>query len=567
MKTHDALYNVRHSAAHLLAQAVLELFPGTLLTIGPVTEDGFFYDFLPPKNFKESDLKKIEKMMRRLAKKNHKIEGKTVSKDEARKLFKDNKFKLELIDEIEDEEMGIFSQGDFFDLCAGGHVESTGKVEHFQLTAISGSYWRADRDGQALQRIRGIAFETAEQLDDYLKRIEEAKLSDHRTLGKQLDLFTFHDEAAGSVFFHDKGTFLYNALINFMRDKIKNDYQEVKTPMILHEKLWKTSGHYDNYKENMYFTKVDEATHCVRPMNCPGGILIYNEKPHSYRELPLRMAEFGLVYRHELSGVLHGLFRVRSFTQDDAHSFCTEDQIKSEIVKMLELSKATYDVFNFKNVTFAVATRPEKAMGEERLWDKATVALKSAMDELKIPYNVKEGEGAFYGPKIEINIEDTMGRQWQCGTIQVDFFLPENFNLEYIDSDQKRKRPVMIHRAILGSIERFLGILVEHYKGKFPLWLAPIQARVLTISEKQHDYGQQIFNKLRESGLRVDFDTSDDKISGKIKRAQLEQLPWMIVIGGKEAEAGTVTLRHRDGKQEFGLSVDELIKRNTEQQV
>jgi threonyl-tRNA synthetase len=564
MADKEKLSAIRHSTAHLLAQAVLELFPDTKLTIGPVTENGFFYDFLPTKNFKEEDLPVIEKKMHELAKQDFKIEGKQVSKDEARKLFKGNEFKQELIDGIPDETVGIYSQGKFFDLCKGGLVASTKGLKHFKLTAISGSYWRADKSNTALQRISGIAFETKGDLALYLKRVKEAKLYDHRKLGKQLELFSFHEEAPGVAFFHDKGTKVFDKLVGFLRGlQEEAGYKEVRTPLIMHESLWRTSGHYDNYKENMFFTSIDEATYCVRPMNCPGGILLYKEKPHSYRELPLRVAEFGIDHRYELSGVLHGMFRLRSFTMDDAHIYCTEDQIESEITNVLDLAKTLYDKFNFKKVSFAVATKPEKAMGEVELWDKATLALKKALDNKKIEYFVKEGEGAFYGPKIEIVVEDAMGREWQCGTIQVDFFLPKNFKLEYIDSDQSRKTPILIHRAIYGSIERFMGILVEHYKGRFPFWLAPVQARILTITDNQKEYAQKVLKDLRANGFSVELDTSGDQIGAQIRRGQMDKVPWMLILGEKEQENNTIALRPGEGKQEFGLTTEDLINRKS----
>lgn len=559
----EKLHDLRHSAAHLLAQAVLELFPETKLTIGPVTENGFFYDFLPSRNFKEEDLPIIEQKMRELANKNFPIEGREVSLSEARELFKDNEFKLEIIDELpKDAKITVYTQGKFIDLCKGGHVKSTKEIKHFKLTALAGSYWRADKTKTSLQRISGTAFITKQDMDDYFKRIEEAKLYDHRKLGKQLDLFSFHEEAPGIAFFHDKGTKVFNLMVEYLRD-LQDDvgYQEVKTPLIMNESLWRTSGHYDNYKDNMFFTKIDDVSHCVRPMNCPGGVLLYKEKPHSYREFPLRIAEFGLDHRCELSGVLHGLFRVRGFTMDDAHIYCTREQIAQEVSEVLSLAAKLYKKYGFEKINMAVATRPEKSMGSQDLWDEAIDALKSALELNGFEYVVNEGEGAFYGPKIEIRIEDAMGREWQCGTIQIDFFLPQNFKLEYIDSDQSRKVPVMIHRAIYGSIERFMGILVEHYKGHFPFWLAPVQARVLTITDDQKEYAQQVFEKLKASGLRVELDRVGGKISAQIKKAQLDKLPWMIVIGKKEQENGTVTLRYNDGKQEFGLSIEELIEK------
>ena len=555
------LHNLRHSTAHLLAHAVLELFPKTKITIGPVTDHGFYYDFLPEKNFKQEDLEVIENKMHELSKQNLKIEGKNISRAEAKKLFKNNKFKLEIIDELtEDEKITIYTQDNFVDLCKGGHVESTGKIKHFKLTGISGAYWRADRSGTPLQRISGIAFETKKELDEYLQKLEDLKLYDHRVLGKQLDLFSFHEEAPGIVFFHDKGTKIFNKLIAFSRDlQNKAGYQEVRTPIIMHESLWKTSGHYENYKDNMFFTSIDDEAHCIRPMNCPGGVLLYKERPHSYRELPIRMAEFGINHRCELSGVLHGLMRVRGFMMDDAHIYCTPEQIEEEVNGVLELASKIYKPFDFKKITYAIATRPEKSMGSKDLWNIATDALKKSLEKQGLDYSVNKGEGAFYGPKIEIVLEDTMGRQWQCGTVQVDFFLPQNFKLEYIDSDQSKKQPVMIHRAIYGSLERFIGIILEHFKGHLPFWLAPVQARILTITDKQTQYAKKVLEKLKSHNLRVELDKSGDQISAQIKRAQIEKLPWMIVIGKKEEEQNTLTLRHTNGKQEFGLKIKDLI--------
>lgn len=557
------LYNLRHSAAHLLAQAVLELYPGTKITIGPVTETGFFYDFLPPQNFTQEDLPLIEEKMHEIAKRDVKIVGKAVSKEEAKEIFKDNEFKTEIIDGLSGSDpITIYSQGNFVDLCKGGHVGSTSEIKYFKLTGASGSYWRADRDGIALQRISGVAFESQKDLDLYLQRIEDAKLHDHRRLGKQLDLFTFHEEAPGMVFFHDKGTKIFNALVEYIRKLLVEDgYLEVRTPLILHESLWKTSGHYDNYKDKMFFTSIDEETHCVRPMNCPGGILLYRERPRSYRELPLKIAEFGINHRCELSGVLHGTFRVRGFTIDDAHIYCTPAQVAQEVKNVLKLAATVYKKFGFEDIKMAVATKPEKAIGSDELWENATNALKDALTESGFSYDINEGEGAFYGPKIEVRFTDGMGREWQCGTVQVDFFLPQNFGLEYIDSDQSKKRPVMIHRAIYGSLERFIGILTEHFKGNFPFWLAPVQARILTITDKQADYAKGVCDKMRKHGIRVEIDFSGDQVSAQIRRAQLDKIPWMIVLGQKEEEQGTVTLRLIDGKQEFGLKIESLLER------
>lgn len=561
----DQLYNMRHSAAHLLAQAVLELFPGTLTTIGPVTEDGFFYDFLPAQNFKEEDLLKIEAKMHELAKKNLPITQKEVNKEEARKIFKDNKFKLELINEIPGNTVGLSIQGDFVDLCKGGHVKSTGEINHFKLLHISGAYWRADRDNQPLQRITGTAFITAKDLKEYEQKKEEALLYDHRRLGKELNLFSFHDEGAGFPFYHPRGKKILIAMTDYIREQMaKEGYQEIQTPIVLSEQLWHQSGHYAHYKPNMYFLKIDEIGHAIKPMNCPGCILVYKTHPHSYRELPLRLSEFGLVHRHELSGVLHGLFRVRAFTQDDAHIFCMPDQIESEILSVLNFVKRTYKHFGFEEVYFVLATKPADAMGDVQLWDKATNALKQALEHAEIKYEIDEGGGAFYGPKIDVKIKDSMGRSWQVGTIQVDFFMPQNFDLAFINSEGKKERPVMIHRAVYGSLERFFGILLEHYKGKLPFWLSPIQTKVIPVSDKQLDYARAIAEKLQNAGIRTEIATASDPLQAKIKDAQLEQIPWMVIIGNKEIEKNTLTLRHRDGSQEADLTLEALIQKAKE---
>lgn len=562
MDQQNYLHNLRHSAAHLLAQAATELFPGTLPTIGPVTENGFFYDFLPIKNFKEEDIALLEAKMHEIAKRNCKITGQQVPKDEARTLYKDNQFKLEIIDQVDGDTVGIYHQGPtFFDLCKGGHVDALGEVKYFKLTGISGSYWRADRSGTALQRVSGVCFESKKALDDYLQHLEDVAKYDHRKLGKQLDLFSFHDVAPGMAFFHDKGLKVYNLLIDYMRHLYKQDYHEIKTPMIMNESLWRTSGHYDNYKENMYFTQTEDVHFCVKPMNCPGSILFYQERPHSYRELPLRIAEFGAVHRRELAGTLHGLFRVRAFTQDDGHHYCTVEQIESELSALLKLAQQVYAKFGFTRVDMALSTRPKNDVGTDDVWNQATESLRRALDANGVEYTVNEGDGAFYGPKIDMRVYDAMGRAWQCGTIQVDFIQPMNFNLEYIDSDQSRKQPVIIHRAIYGSLERFLGIVLEHFKGHLPFWLSPVQIRVLKISQGQEAYAQNVFDALIAQGLRVERDESGDQISAQIRRAQVEKIPWMLVIGQKEVDQNTVTLRHVDGKQEFGLSLETVLAR------
>jgi len=566
MKKEDSLKIVRHSAAHLLAHAIQELYPKTTLTIGPATREGFFYDMLPKTNFKESDLPAIEEKMREIVQRDLKITHEQMPKNEARVLYKDNPFKLELIDGIPGDTVGIARQGEFHDLCRSGHVDSTGKIKHFKLLHISGSYWRADRDGQPLQRITGTAFETAKDFRTYEKKVEDALKYDHRRLGKQLDLFSFHDEGVGFPFFHHKGKLIIKKMISYLRHLLdKADYLEIETPVMLSDDLWKRSGHYKHYKDNMFFSTIEDKNYAVRPMNCPGAILLFKERPRSYRNLPMRLSEFGKVHRFELSGVLHGLFRVRAFTQDDGHIFCTPDQIKEEILKTIEITMRLLKKFGFEDIKVALSTKPEKAMGDDALWDKATKALESALKKTNIDYTINEGDGAFYGPKIDFQIKDSMDREWQLTTIQLDFFQPENFDLEYVTSAGTKARPVMIHRALYGSLERFLGILIEHYKGNLPFWIAPVQVRVLTITDDQKKYAQSIYNKLKESGIRAELDESSDPISGQIKAAQLEKIPWMIVVGNKEMTNNTVTLRFLNGKQEFGISIDELIKRASEE--
>lgn len=556
---------LRHSAAHLLAHAVQELYPDTLLTIGPATKDGFFYDMLPKSNFKEEDLPKIEQRMHEIAKRNLPLEHKEVSKEEATKIYKNNPFKLELIEGIPGETVGIATQGSFQDLCRGGHVNSTGEIKHFKLTGISGSYWRADKNNQALQRISGTAFFTEKDLKDYEQRIEDAEKYDHRRLGKQLDLFSFHEEGTGFPFFHPKGQAVVNALITTMRKAQQGKgYKEISTPTVLTDDLWKRSGHYNHYKNNMYFLEIDEKSHAIKPMNCPGSILIYKQKPRSFRELPLKLFEFGKVHRHELSGVLHGLLRVRAFTIDDTHLYCTEDQIESEIISTLDLIKQIMHKFGFENINIAISTKPENAMGSDEIWEKAINALKNALDKSDIKYKINEGEGAFYGPKIEISIEDSMGREWQCGTIQVDFLQPENFDLTYVASGGEKKRPVIIHQAIYGSLERFLAILLEHHKGLLPFFISPVQIKVIPISEEQHKYAQEITEKLLAENLRVEIDESNDALAAKIKNAQLEKVPWMLVLGKKEQENQSITLRYFNGKQEFNLSLNQIIEKAKE---
>lgn len=564
MKKHskEDFQKLRHSAAHLLAHAVLEIYPKTKLTIGPATDEGFFYDFLPETTFKEEDLAAIEAKMREIAERDLPITQKEISKEEARKLYKDNPFKLELIEEIPEDTVGISMQGDFYDLCKGGHVESTGQLKNFKLLNLSGAYWRANKTKPALQRISGTVFFTPEELAEWERMKEEAAKYDHRKLGKQLDLFSFHEEGPGFVFFHPKGKAILNVLINYLQKQLDEaGYHDISTPIILLDKLWRQSGHWDHYKEHMYFVEKDDRNYAVRPMNCPGSILIYKSRPRSYRELPLRLSEFGIVHRYELSGVLHGLFRVRAFMIDDAHIFCTKDQIEQEVTNTINMIFNVLKKFGFDKVSVALATKPDNAMGDDALWQQAEKALKKALDNAGVEYEIHEGDGAFYGPKIEFCIEDSMGREWQCSTVQLDFLMPERFDLTYISPEGKKERTVMVHRAIYGSLERFLGVLLEHYKGNLPFWISPIQARVLTITDDQKEYGHEILKALKEAGIRADMDQSSDPLSGKIKIAQEERIPWMLVVGKKEQANKAVTLRHRDGSQEMGIPLDDLIKR------
>lgn len=560
-QNHNDLQELRHSAAHLLAHALTTHFARTQLTIGPATEDGFFYDFLPERNIKEEDLALIEATMHQIAAQDLSITHEQMDKSEARILYANNPFKLELIDQIPGDTVGIARQGDFFDLCKGGHVHSTGQIKHFKLTGISGSYWRADRTSQALQRIHGVAFFSAEDLQNYETQKEHLMLYDHRRLGKNLDLFSFHQEGTGFPFFHPKGKLVLNELAHYMRSLLTQaGYQEVSTPMMLSDELWKQSGHYAHYKKNMYFCTIDETNYAIKPMNCPGCILIFKERPRSYRELPLRLAEFGLVHRHELSGVLHGLFRVRAFTIDDGHIFCTVEQLENEILNELKLTLFVLRQF-FSNIQVKLATRPSDAPGNDELWQKATDALKNALERANESYTINEGEGAFYGPKLEFHISDSMGRSWQCSTAQVDFFLPERFDLAYVTSSGSRMRPVIVHRAIYGSFERFFGILLEHFKGNLPFWLSPVQVRVLSVTDEQKPYGATIVSQLQKAGLRAEMSQCSDPLSGKIKACQLEKVPWMLIVGKKEVESQMVTLRTREGAQETGLNLETIIER------
>jgi len=556
----NSLEILRHSAAHLLAQALTELYTDITLTIGPATETGFFYDFIRASGtIKSDELQAITEKMNEIVKRDLSIGHYQVPKTKAQEIFKNNKFKLEIIDtQVEGETAGIAQQGDFLDLCKGGHVKSTGLLGNFLLTGISGSYWRGDRNGIPLQRISGIIFHTKQELEDHLKLQEQLLLYDHRRLGAEMELFSFHDEGHGFPFFHPKGMACINALVNYMRELSRmHGYQEVRTPTLLSQELWKQSGHYAHYKHNMYTVCIDEHEHAIKPMNCPGMFLIYNSRPRSYRELPFRMSEFGHVHRHELSGVLSGLTRVRAFTQDDAHIFCSLAQIKDEIINIMNMLDCAMKKAGFNEYAIKVSTRPNNFSGSIENWDKAENALKEALNEMKKQYEIQQGEGAFYGPKIEIQLKDSLGRMWQCGTIQLDFVQPGNFDMNFVNEHGKQERVVVIHQALYGSLERFFALLLEHHKGKLPCCFAPIQARVLTITDDQREYGEQITMKLLEQGIRCEFDKTSDPLNGKIQHAQRDRVFAMIIIGKKEVEKECVSIRFLDGTQKMGISFDE----------
>lgn len=563
MHSTNDLSILRHSAAHLLAHAITELYPETLLTIGPATEEGFFYDCLPQTHFKEVDLAILEKRMLEIAERNLPLIHQEITKEEARNLFAYNKFKLELIESIPGDTVGLSIQGDFKDLCRGGHVKSTGELKHIKLLSLAGSYWRADKNNQVLQRVYGTAFFTAEELKSYEQHKQDLLDYDHRRLGKALDLFSFHEEGVGFPFFHPKGQRVINALTSYMRRLHKEyNYEEIATPTLLSDDLWRQSGHYAHYKDKMYFCDIDEKSYAVKPMNCPGSILVYKTRPRSYRELPLKLAEFGHVHRHELSGVLHGLLRVRAFTQDDAHIYCMPSQLQEELSTLIRVVYQMLGYCGFTDVSVALSTKPtEGAFTNDALWEQATSALIYALKSNNKEFTIKEGEGAFYGPKIEIVIKDSMGRSWQCGTIQVDFFQAENFDISYVSSHGTKERPVIIHQAVFGSLERFFAIILEHYKGNLPFWLAPVQARILTITQEQNSYAQDLLNTLKSAGVRIEHDNTSDPLSGKIKSAQQDKIPWMLIVGKKESESKTVTLRHHNGKQEIGLFVSDLLEK------
>lgn len=539
---------LRHSASHIMAQAIKRLWPDAQLAIGPAIENGFYYDIDMEHVLAPEDLAKIEAEMHKIVKANFPIEKEVLSRDEALKFFKEKheNYKVELIEDLPaDAEISTYRQGEFVDLCAGPHVASTGKVKAFKLQSLAGAYWRGDEKNKMLQRIYGTAFEKKEELDEYLHLLEEAARRDHRKLGKELGLFVLKEQGPGFPFFLPKGMALRNELENFWREVHHDfDYEEIRTPIILNRQLWEQSGHWFHYRENMYTTVIDDEDYAIKPMNCPGSILVYQNDLHSYRDFPMRMAELGLVHRHELSGALHGLFRVRSFTQDDAHVFMLPSQIKAELIKVIELFDRIYSQFG---LTYRVelSTKPDNAMGDDAIWESATNALREAIEEKQIPYQINEGDGAFYGPKLDFHIRDSIGRTWQCGTIQLDMNLPERFHMEYVGEDGQKHQPIMIHRACFGSMERFIGILIEHYAGAFPTWLAPVQVKILPISEKHVEYAEKLRKAFKKAYVRVELDDRNEKIGYKIRQAQMEKVPYMLVVGDKEEQEGTVAVRSR----------------------
>lgn len=545
----DELRAIRHTASHVLAQAVKRLYPETKLAIGPAIDDGFYYDFDREGGFTPEDLEKLEAEMGKIVKENLPVKPFVKPRNEAIQFMqeKGEPYKVELIEDLPEEEtISFYQQGEFVDLCAGPHIMYTKGVKAFKLTSIAGAYWRGSEKNKMLTRIYGTAFANKTDLENYLTMMEEAKKRDHRKLGKELGLFMFAEEGPGFPFFLPKGMTLKNTLIDYWRQIHQRDgYQEVSTPIILSRKLWENSGHWDHYKDNMYTTMIDEEDYAVKPMNCPGGMLVYKNQPHSYRDLPLRVGELGLVHRHEKSGQLHGLMRVRCFTQDDAHIFMRDDQIEDEIKGVTKLINEVYTQFGFEYFV-ELSTRPEDSMGSDEDWEMATEGLKKALDDMGLEYIVNEGDGAFYGPKIDFHLRDSLGRTWQCGTIQLDFQMPQRFDLEYTAEDGSKKRPIMIHRVCFGSIERFIGILIEHFAGKFPVWLSPVQVKVIPVSEKSMEYATGVYEKLKAAGIRTELDHKDEKVGYKIRQAQLEKVPFMLVLGEKEAAEGAITVRSRD---------------------
>ncbi len=571
----EELQVIRHTAAHIMAQAVKRLFPHADFGYGPATEKGFFYDIdLGDTKLTDEDLVAIENEMRKIVKENLPIKPFILPREEAIKLMEEQgaKYKVEHIGDLEpDAEISFFKQGDYIDMCTGPHLCYTKALKAFKITQQSGAYWKNDKDNKMLTRINGIAFRTQAELDDYLKLMEEAERRDHRKIGKEMDLFMLCEEGPGFPFFLPKGMKLKNALIDYWREiHTKAGYVEVQTPLIMNRHLWETSGHWDHYKDNMYATRIDDEDFCIKPMNCPGGVMVYRSKPHSYRELPLRVGELGMVHRHELKGALHGLFRVRCFTQDDAHIFMRPDQISDEIIGVVNLINDVYTKFGFEYFV-ELSTRPEDSMGSDEDWEAATNGLIAALEKIGLPYILNEGDGAFYGPKIDFHLRDSIGRTWQCGTIQLDFQMPINFGLEYIDADGTAKRPIMIHRVCYGSIERFIGILTEHFAGKFPLWLSPLQVKVLTLPGLDEAYAENVYNVLRENKVRVELDNRNEKIGYKIRQARQEdRVPYMVIIGAKEIETGTISVRDRETDQTENMTLEafcELLNKKISERI
>jgi threonyl-tRNA synthetase len=562
LKNPEGLEIMRHSCAHIMAEAICSIWPAAKLVYGPTVEDGFYYDVDLDEPIRPTDFEVIEEKMREIIKADKPFIRREMSRTDALSKLAGDKYKTDNVNRTQISIISFYSHGDGFeDLCRGPHLPSTGKAGSFKIMSVAGAYWHGDPTQKMLQRVYGTAWPTRKELDEHLERLEEAKRRDHRVLGRQLDLFSFNEAGPGFAFMHPKGMIVWNSIVEFWQGvHNRYNYQEIKTPIILNEELWHRSGHWDNYKENMYFTRFDEAGYAIKPMNCPGGCLVYKTRQHSYREFPMRIAELGLVHRHEASGVMHGLFRVRQFTQDDAHIFCTPEQIESEIVGVIELTFEIYKAFGFEDFHVELSTKPEKHIGSDEIWEIATNALKEALKHKGIEYKLNEGEGAFYGPKIDFHIRDCLKRSWQLGTIQLDFSMPQRFGLVYTDKDNTEKTPVMIHRAVLGSFERFIGILIEHYGGSFPLWLSPEQVRVLPISEKSNDYADVVESKLRDAHLRCSCDLSDEKIGAKIAKAHGEKVPYMLVVGPKEAQSGSVNVRIRGAEQNVSMMVDEFLE-------
>ena len=558
----------RHTASHIMAQAVKNLWPDTKLAIGPAIDNGFYYDFDSEHKFSEEDFLKIQKEMKKIVQANYPLERFELPRAEALALMeeKNEPYKVELINDLpEDAVISFYKQGDFVDLCAGPHMESTGKIKAFKLMSVAGAYWRGDSDRQMLQRIYATAFPTQAELDEYVKRLEEAKKRDHRKIGREMDLFAIFEEGPGFPFFMPNGMIIRNELESFWKSEHrKRGYEEIKTPLIMNEQLWRTSGHWDHYKDNMYFTKIDGDDYAIKPMNCPGSLLAYKRKMWSYRDFPIRMGELGQVHRHELSGALHGLMRVRTFTQDDAHIFMLPDQIKDEVIGVVKFIDDVYNMFGF-TYHIELSTRPEDSMGSDEEWEAAETALREAMETIGVPYVINEGDGAFYGPKLDFHLEDSLGRTWQCGTIQLDMQMPQRFDITYVGADGEKHRPVMIHRVIFGSIERFIGILTEHFAGKFPLWLAPVQVKLLTVTEKFVPYAEEIKAKCEEAGLRVELDGRNEKIGYKIREARNQRDSYLCTIGEREAEAGTLSVRSSKVGDLGEMNADEFIAKLVEE--